>query len=156
MGNVYGTYNHNAHNDPFDCGPANAQNQIEQIELLEKIDQGLQAFNAGMSEGSLKAKLEFAYSDVAQRQIYPARSGQLITRIVLIITEPFNDLEARVSVGDDDNSDRLLPADSNDLTEPCTWSTHPNFAYPQNSSVSLFLTPAGSTQGRGIVYLYCD
>jgi len=138
------------------CGPATAQNQVEMIHQLKQIDGTLQSFGATQSESVLKAKLEFAFSDVHERQIYPARLGQLITRVVLIVTAAFDDLDARVSVGDEGDRHRLLPAGSTDLTEPCTFSAHPNYAYSADTSISLFISPANSTQGRGIIYLYCD
>lgn len=138
------------------CGPANAQNQREQIALERQMVDQLIALSTIASQSQLRAKLEFAFSDVHQRPIYPVRANELVTRIVLIVLIPFDDISARISVGDAENSQRLLPEDGSALTLPCAFEAHPNYRYLEADSIELFLTPASSTQGRGVIYLYTD
>jgi hypothetical protein len=138
------------------CGPASAQNQREELELGRRILSQLTAMGAIGSTGTLKARLEFAYSDVHERQIYPAQANELLTRVVLIITESFDDIDARVSVGDAADNQRLLPETGNDLSLTCAFETHPNVSYSSATSILLALHPGSSTSGRGIVLLYAD
>lgn len=148
--------NGNIHNQSHLCGPATAQNQRELLETSDRILMQLIAMGALSSGGSLKARLEFAYSDVHERQIYPAQANELLTRVVLIITEPFDDLDARISVGDAANHQRLLPETGNDLAIACAFQAHPNVSYSEATSLSLYLRPGAATAGRGIVCVYAD
>jgi len=99
-------------------------------------------------------RLEFSYSDVHQRQL--CLTSNLITRVVLVILEAFDDANATLSVGDDADPQRLLSADSSDLTIACSFASHPNYDYQTETAVSLFLQPGSSTAGRGVVLVYAD
>jgi hypothetical protein len=136
------------------CRPASAQIQQEQLEIERQMLWQLKAISA--PESPLKAKLEFSYSDVHERQIYPPKGTELFTRVILVVTEAFDDTESTLSVGTDANPQGLFPVEASDLRMGCAFETHPNIQTTNSASIKLYLSPAGATQGRGIIYLYAD
>lgn len=152
-----GSHGHGGHhNEPHHCGAANAQNQTEMIWWLQQIKAGQDNAAATQSESILRAKLPFSYGDVAERLVYRPRSGELITRVVIVLLEAFNDGDALVSVGDFDNRDRLFATGSIDVLTAATFAAYPNYEYPTDGSIHLFLEAKLSTFGRGLLYIYSD
>lgn len=78
-------------------------------------------------------------------------SGKLVLNIQVILSVPFSDANATLSIGDSTNQTRFVSSSTIDLTVGATFDYYPNYAYGTQTQVNLYLTSAGSIQGSGVV-----
>lgn len=79
--------------------------------------------------------------------------GSRVNFVTVSIIDPFDDPAATLSIGDDDNSSRLMSSEQNDLTQSGDFTTTPTVIYSTGGDVDVkyFLNPGASTMGRAKV-----
>lgn len=84
--------------------------------------------------------------------IHTVSDGSRVSFVTIHVVEPF-DAPATLTVGDDDQPDRLMTEDQNDLTTVSDYSTTPAFSYSTggDTQIKYYLNTAGATQGQAIV-----
>ena len=119
---------------------------------------GLAAANVYEAISELSETLEFnfpfSFGDATPATMLIANAGQLIRTVTITVTTPFNGVAPKLSVGDAVDVERLFPASSNDPTDANTeWVYTPTHRYAASTPILLSITPDGSTQGAGLVYI---
>lgn len=99
-------------------------------------------------------KFPFSFGDATPATMLIADADQLIRTVTITVTTPFNGVGPKLSVGDAGNVERLFPAAANDPTDANTeWVYTPNHRYAASTPILLSITPNGSTQGSGLIYI---
>jgi len=108
--------------------------------------------NTGGGSGNVIAERPFSWNDVNILPIDTAVNERVI-RVLLLIDTAFDDPTATLSVGDTGNTVRLQNTSENLPSVGGTYMSMPNYRYLVSTAVNLYISPAGASQGSGIVYL---
>lgn len=103
-----------------------------------------------------KASLDFSYGDVTTQTIYQAIAGQRVTCVELGFDVAFN-VDSVVSVGDENDTQRLLGTGQNNPLVTGIYSSHPFYKYDVNTDIILTIQAGiGVAQGNGTVIIYFE
>lgn len=103
-------------------------------------------------------QLPFAWGDATPASITPqVPADTLVVSVGLHIEQGFDGAGATLTVGDDADADRLMPADRNDPSTAASYVVHPGYRYALATTVKLAITPgAGATAGRGVLTMVIE
>lgn len=85
--------------------------------------------------------------------LFTVVTGERIKRVAIQVTEPFNDGAATIRIGHSGNPGGLMDAGDNKPGRLGIFSTYPEFRYGGLEDIKLYVAPASSTQGSGIVFI---
>jgi hypothetical protein len=101
-----------------------------------------------------ESSFPFSFGDASPLTILVAKANQLVRTVTISILTPFNGGNPLLSVGDAVNAERLFPSTSVDPTDANTeWEYNPSYRYGASTPILLSITPDGSTQGSGFIYI---
>jgi hypothetical protein len=101
-----------------------------------------------------ESSFPFSFGDASPSTILIAKANQLVRTVTISILTPFNGGNPLLSVGDAVNAERLFPSTSVDPTDANTeWEYNPSYRYGASTPILLSITPEGSTQGSGFIYI---
>lgn len=98
-------------------------------------------------------EVEITHETDVSDVIYTVSGGSRVTFVTVTVTEQFNGLNPLISVGDNDDSNRLMTNNQNDLKSLGTYSTTPSYIYSGSSDVDITFTfdAANSTTGKAVI-----
>jgi hypothetical protein len=136
---------------------AGAAGQASQVSISPPIP-GLRATSVYAAIAELSDESEssfpFSFGDASPLTILIAKANQLVRTVTITILVPFNGVNPLLSVGDAVNAERLFPSTSVDPTDANTeWEYNPSYRYGASTPILLSITPEGSTQGSGFIYI---
>ncbi|MBD3882173.1 hypothetical protein IFO70_10420 [Phormidium tenue FACHB-886] len=104
------------------------------------------------SQGSMK--IPFSFGDATPKTIYTIKAGKTVFTVQIVIQIPFNGAGAALSLGDAEDSDRLVRTEQVDPTFVAEYETNPAYTYDTATPIALTIVPGeGCTQGSGYVLL---
>lgn len=122
--------------------------------LMQKEPDGLPDLIPVVNPEENRILIPFFWADTSPKPIFRASAGMLIATAQIVIIEPLNGTDPVMSLGDTDLSTRLIHPDQVDPLEVGEWEANPNYTYPVESQILLFIEPgAGCTAGNGYVLL---
>jgi hypothetical protein len=102
--------------------------------------------------GTPRLEIPFSFGDATPAELFIAEAGKLVQRITLFIETAFDGSNPVLTVGDVDESERLMAAFENNPSEAAAYQVTPNLRYVSDTQVLLFITPGlGASQGSGLV-----
>lgn len=102
-------------------------------------------------QGNIVASVDYSYNSIT---ILPVGTvSERIVQVLLIVDTPFDAPGATLSVGDVGNTSRLMTTDQNLPQTNSVYQSFPAHKYLTNTVVNLYITPSGSSQGAGTIYL---
>jgi hypothetical protein len=136
---------------------AGAAGQASQVLISPPIP-GLSATSVYAAIAELSDESEssfpFSFGDASPLTILVAKANQLVRTVTILILTPFNGGNPLLSIGDAVNAERLFPSTSVDPTDGNTeWEYNPSYRYGASTPILLSITPDGSTQGSGFIYI---
>lgn len=98
-------------------------------------------------------EIEITHETGASEVIHTVSGGSRVTFVTVTVTEQFNGLNPIISVGDDEDTSRLMTDVQNDLTSLGAYSTTPSHIYPGSEDVDIKFTfdAANSTTGKAVI-----
>lgn len=94
----------------------------------------------------------FAYNNVSPSLIFTAIANKQIYEIEINILVGFNGISPTLSIGDINNTERLVSINENLSSEIGQYIIRPSYIYTTNTEVNLYITTgAGSTSGSGVI-----
>lgn len=98
-------------------------------------------------------EVEITHETDVNDVIYTVSGGSRVTFVTVTVTEQFNGLNPIISVGDADDTARLMTNDQNDLTSLGAYSTTPSYIYSGSQDVDITFTfnAANSTSGKAVI-----
>ena len=105
----------------------------------------------GPAGGSIPA-ISFSYGDAAHT-IYTPESAGTLTYTRIKLNTAFNGVAPQIIIGTAADPDAAMPADYNDPKLALEYENTPDIHLDENESVILTITPDGSTQGAGLIFL---
>jgi hypothetical protein len=109
---------------------------------------------AGVSAAGAVAPITFAYGDATPATIFTAPAAGLLTRVRLLITEPFNGDMPQIRIGVNVNPDSVMPAAGNDPVNGGEFGRTPDLDLAEGDIVVLRISPGfGSSTGAGTILL---
>lgn len=99
-------------------------------------------------------KLPFTFSDTSPKIIATIPAGAVVSQTQIIITTPFNDANARLSVGTVANPNELVSINDNRPNQLGTYTTIPGRIYLSETHVVLTIVPGASYTGDGMLIIY--
>lgn len=101
-----------------------------------------------------KRAIPFAWGDATPKPLFTVRAGKRIPLVSVVVTTAFDGAGAALTIGDANDTDRLMTADQNDPASVWTYEATPGYAYASDTALTLSITPgAGATAGAGTVYI---
>ena len=123
---------------------------VEIVEVSEPGPAG--AVGPQGPSGSPRLEIPFSFGDATPAELFIATAGKLIQRITIFIETAFDGTGPALTVGDADESERLMAAFENEPREEAAYQVTPNHTYETDTQVLLFITPGlGASQGTGLV-----
>lgn len=85
--------------------------------------------------------------------IHTISGGSRVSFVTVTVTEAFDGVGASITVGDGDDTGRLMTEDQNDLTSSGVYSTTPSYTYSGQNDVNIVFdfSSAGSTVGKATI-----
>jgi hypothetical protein len=111
--------------------------------------------NAGGGNGSALAA-SFSWGDATPAIITTVTGGKTVFKVELILKTAF-DVSSNLTVGDSADNARLFNVSNLDLSQPGTYQSNPDYVYPVNTPVNIYLTlGTGNSTGNGIILIYIE
>lgn len=100
-------------------------------------------------------EIEIDHESDANDVIYTVSGGSRVTFVTVTVTEQFNGVNPLISIGDADDSARLMTNDQNDLKSLGAYSTTPSYIYSGSADVDITFTfdAANSTSGKAVIVI---
>jgi hypothetical protein len=96
----------------------------------------------------------FSWGDIPNSVQSIALAGKIIFKVEVLVQTPF-DVLSFLSLGDTANHERLVAQNQVDLTEEGAYQTNPDYTYPVDTEVNLYLTVGdGVSSGNGLILIY--
>lgn len=95
----------------------------------------------------------FDFGDATPKNILLIASNKVVEEVSIVITTPFDDITATLSVGDINDINRFISTSDNVPSTAGTYSTQPGSKYIVLSQVTLTISAGTSTQGSGLVII---
>lgn len=105
-----------------------------------------------MSEFDIKENT-FAFNSSSPKSIASVINGERVKKVVIEIVTPFDAPEATISVGHTGSPAFLMDTAQNIPSEIGVYEVAPSFKYGGDDTIKLYISPGGSSQGTGLVYL---
>lgn len=99
-------------------------------------------------------KVPFTFSDTSPKIIATIPANAVVSQTEIIITTPFNDANARLSVGTVANPNELVSINDNRPNQAGTYTTIPGRIYLSETHVVLTIVPGASYTGDGMLIIY--
>ena len=99
-------------------------------------------------------KLPFQFSDTSPKIVTTIPANAVVSQVEIIITTPFNDANAKLSVGTVASSNELIAFTDNQPSIAGTYTTVPGRIYLSETHVVLTLVPGSSYTGSGMLIIY--
>lgn len=96
---------------------------------------------------------EFDWESSSPVELGEAIEGEHILSCQIIVDEAF-DGTVTLSVGEPGGVGRLMGTGQNDPYEVGEYINHPNYTYPGDSTLHLYITSSGASQGAGRVIIH--
>jgi len=99
-------------------------------------------------------EVPFSYGDATPEFLMTVPDAELVQKVGILITTPFNGVGAALKIGSSLAPASLMAQGENNPAEAGTYETHPNVSYGAATGIYLTTTPgAGASQGAGVVTL---
>jgi hypothetical protein len=96
----------------------------------------------------------FSWGDVFPILLTPILANKAVLKVDVVIINPF-DAISTLSVGDNEDTSRLLSIEDNDLMVAGSYQTNPAHVYLSNTNINLYINiGVGNTTGNGIILVY--
>ena len=127
---------------------------VEPVEIVVATNVIVNTSGIADDLGNIAATRAFTYNDVTILPI--ATIVGRIVRVLVILDVAFNDPSATLSVGDAGDITRLQNTLENLPGYASVYTSYPNHVYAIATDVNLYISPASSSVGSGIVMLLRD
>jgi hypothetical protein len=134
-------------------GGAAIASELDIVPLIPGLDasnvqDGLSELVAGQG-----IKIAFSFGDASPTTILTAQAGQRIKTVAIALGIAFNGTAPQLSIGDAASPGRLFPSAAIDPKDAAEWEYNPNHLFTVATPILLTITPDGSTQGSGFIYI---
>lgn len=119
--------------------------------IVNSAEDGLE-FGVAQSTMSVLVS-EFDWESSSPVELGEAIEGEHILSCQIIVDEAF-DGTVTLSVGEPGGVGRLMGTGQNDPYEVGEYINHPNYTYPGDSTLHLYITSSGASQGAGRVIIH--
>ncbi len=99
-------------------------------------------------------KLPFTFSDTSPKIVTIIPANAVVSQVEIVITAPFNDANAKLSVGTVSNPNELVSFTDNKPNNLGTYATVPGRIYLSETHVVLTIVPGSSYTGSGMLIIY--
>jgi hypothetical protein len=99
-------------------------------------------------------KVPFTFSDASPKIVTTIPANAVVSQVEIIITTPFTDTNAKLSVGTVASSNELVSFTDNLPSQAGTYTTVPGRIYLSETHVVLTIVPGSSYTGSGMLIIY--
>lgn len=125
------------------------------VEYIHGIDPGASEDSDGGTPSDAEVFITtaaFAYSTVSPVSVREVTANEYVVEARLVIRTTF-DVPATLTLGEDGATDRLMQGGNVDPQEAGAYGVWPDYRYPGNDTIKLYISAPGASQGAGEVVL---